>query len=87
MDTVDPVRPGFELILGATPLPGERVWLTNRSVGLTTYRSRWFEVIRVERAWLPDHSYLIGYYPASPREIRREYVLNDAVRVERRCQP
>lgn len=84
-DTVDPVRPGHELILGAKPEPGERVWLTNRCVGLATYRSRWFEVTRVEPAWLPDHSYLIGYYPESVREIRREYVLNDAVRVERRC--
>ncbi|BCJ29827.1 hypothetical protein [Actinocatenispora sera] len=84
---VDPVRPGYELVLGATPTPGERVWLTNRAGDQFTYRSRWYQVIRVDDAWLPGHSYLVGFYPESPREIRREYVIDGGVRVERRCRP
>ena len=84
-EMADPVRPGHELILGATPLPGERVWLTNLAVGLSTYRSGWFEVVRVESASLLDHAFLVGYYPDRPWSIQREYVRRDAVRVERRC--
>lgn len=79
------VRDGYQVVSGALPHRGERVWLSPMA-GAQFRDNAWFVADTVEDAYRPGWAYLWGCYVRDGRRVR-EYVHIAGLRVERVIDP